>query len=197
MIVAILALIVGTSVQSRISDSSSTSLNPLARFAQTTGAGTAEQNTLASRLATDRAAWSDVLVSPIVGRGLDESSSVVIGTTLATHNLLLGAWRGGGLFFALGICLAIKSAIRPSNRRLRSEHLFEVVYLASLTALTFSMTAPGLASRYFWLPFVLLLAQNNYVKLSAFVTPGPKFSLSSKIGRLPGSSLVAAKGDHL
>ena len=169
----ILALAIGTSVQSRISESTSANVNPLARFAQTTGAGTIEQNTLESRLASDRKAWSDVIDSPLFGRGLDDSSAVVIGTSLATHNIILGAWRGGGLLFAMGIALALVSAVRPSARKSGPAPLFEVIYLAAATALLFSMTAPSLSARYFWLPFVLLLAHQNFANPADAVPPTP------------------------
>jgi len=135
-------------------------LTPLERFNQATGGGSvAGQNTLLSRLDTDRIAISGIAKSPLIGRGLDASSGTVNG--LPTHNMFLLAWWQGGFLVLLGLLLAIGSSVRPSALLSDRAGLDRVLWASFVAAIVYAMSAPVLYDRFFWLSAVLLFAARN------------------------------------
>jgi len=150
------ALLVATSIQASIATDGIGRLTPLERFDQATGGGTSAQNTLASRLDTDREAIDRILEQPFLGHGLDPESGIVM-DDLAVHNWLLLAWFQGGVLFVAGNAMAVSKAVRGLVARRSRDPFVETLLLGVATAVAFALTGPVLFNRYFWFPAVLLV----------------------------------------
>ena len=133
-------------------------LSPTERFIQTLGLNSGAYSSSESRMEVYRIAVDQAATSPFVGNGLDPQSAIVAGTGFAPHNLLIAALYMGGLAFLAGICLAIYASFAGSWLVAKSSGVASAVLAGSVGALVFSMTAPSLFNRYFWLPLALLAA---------------------------------------
>ena len=154
-------------------------LSPIERLRQSTSTSRSSGlNTLASRQETNEFAWRGIVANPLVGRGLDPDSGVVV-DGLAPHNFPLLVWYQGGAMFLLGILIAVGTALRRGWRRHGGAGR-EAVFAGAIAMCVFSMTAPILVQRHFWLPLILMLAYSGTPRLtergwtspSAFETPG-------------------------
>jgi hypothetical protein len=159
-------------------------LNPIARFQQATGNGTG-QNTVSPRINTDKAAWSGIVANPVFGRGLDAASGLVyydpnLGAQYPTHNFILTLWYQGGLLFLLGGLIAIASALRRLVGIRPRDPTTDLVLAGAITVFLFSMQAPVMFDRYFWLPFVLAMTFSTQRR--------PAFTDRSPLGRYSSSS---------
>jgi O-antigen ligase len=135
-------------------------LSPVERFYIVSGleATTGQANTLSARLQTDQLGIQGIIASPLVGRGLDEQSSLVV-NSLAVHNTLLGAWYQGGALVFVGLVLALGAALRAVPRA-RTPHFWlrEALVVGFVGGLAFTMSAPQWYTRYFWLQVALVIA---------------------------------------
>jgi hypothetical protein len=163
ILVAAVAIVViyvgGTSLLS--SGPNGRNLNPIARFQQASGNGTG-QNTVNPRINTDKNAWSGIVASPVVGRGLDPASGLVyydpdLGVLYPTHNFILTLWYQGGLVFLLGALIAIAAAFRRMLGARQRNASTDMIFAGAITVLLFTMQAPAMFDRYLWLPFVLAM----------------------------------------
>lgn len=140
----------------RVQEGSSAALDPVERLLQAVGlTGDSDTlNTTASRLQTIQAGVQGIVAHPVVGAGLDGSSSAVVGV-LGVHNLLVAAAYGGGAFLFVALLLPIVSAWRRLwVRRPIPQYLMQA-NAGFVTALVFAMTAPSFYNRYFWIPVAM------------------------------------------
>ena len=155
--------------------------SPLARLERSTrGSVSSGENTLASRIETDALAWEQIKRNPLIGRGLDEHSGRVL-DELSTHNFVLLAWFQGGLLFLFSMLLAVGSAMRAGWRRKPRDHNKETLVAAAVGMFAFSMTAPVLFQRHFWIPFVLLLAYGTVAQRTSAKAVGTELRSASQI----------------
>jgi len=156
MAVVIMSYVAGTLLQSY--SPGGHGVSPLERLSLTTGAQGNDQNTLASRLESDRVGLDWISASPYFGRGLDPA----VGLTdrkLPVHNFVLLIWAEGGLLLLAAAVIVVAKAGRiaiscgPALDPLR-----EGLGASLVASLTYAMTAPVSYQRYFWLPVILLLA---------------------------------------
>lgn len=155
--VLVFTLVVALGLQAQFEGTVYEQLSPLERLSQTTSGSTATGNTLDSRIETDRSGINGILDEPVTGHGLDGESTTLPDIALSPHNLFILAWYGGGIMFLIGVVIAAWAPIRRA-RRSPPEPLRNKLLVAAGTAFVFSLTAPIMYQRYFWLPFVLLVA---------------------------------------
>ncbi|GEM_PF-2661856 len=162
-------------------------LNPFARLAATTGQNTG-YNTVDTRIATIKNAWTGIQKSPIIGHGLDAESSITYvdpyiagGTPYPTHDFFLLLWYEGGIFLLLGVGIAMASALSRLLRRPR-DPTKDTLLAGVVVLLIYAVQAPELFDRWLWLPFVLAMT------LRPKVSPAPseRFQLAAKGNPVPG-----------
>lgn len=161
-------------------------VSPLARLERSTrGSVSSGENTFASRLKTHELARDEITRNPIIGRGLDDQSGKVLGD-LSTHNFLLLAWFQGGVLFLCSMLLAVAAAARQGWHRNPPDAMKETLFAGAAGMFAFSMTAPILFQRHFWLPFVLLLAYGTFIQEpSANMRRTPAHNSSATPRQLP------------
>jgi O-antigen ligase len=140
-------------------------LNPIARIEQTTGTNTG-YNTVNPRVATLERSWSGIVLSPIVGHGLDALTIDVyydpdVGVAYPAHNIVVLYWFAGGIFMLAGGAIMMGSGF---NRLLsgrwagrRDNTMRDTVLAGCVTVLFFSLQSPEIVDRWLWLPFMLAL----------------------------------------
>jgi O-antigen/teichoic acid export membrane protein len=139
-------------------------LTPATRLERVTGSPTDPNATLWSRVETYREAIDRIVDNPFTGVGLDSESSTIGTPPYEPHNLVIGLWFKAGFIGLAGVVLllvAILSVARATIREAASvdELMLAVALLCSFVAfLVFSMSAPGLYTRYGWAPAALLVA---------------------------------------
>lgn len=136
-------------------------LNPISRLEQTLNPGSG-YGTVSVRQSTWDAAWQGIVQSPIWGHGLDPLSGAVyydpyVGVAYPTHNLILITWYQGGILWLLGAGIAVIAAFRRVAGPGRRDPLRAIVFSSMAVVLLFSMQAPELVDRWFWMPMVLAL----------------------------------------
>ena len=136
-------------------------VTPLQRLSMATGGGRQDQNTLDSRIATDRFAVEEITKNPLIGKGLDEQSGLTV-HGLQAHNIFVLAWFQGGPLVLLGELIALLAVARGAWSQSRArDPLRESLIAAFAAGVAFSMSAPTLYNRYFWLAPVFLLAASS------------------------------------
>lgn len=135
-------------------------ISPAARVRSVLGIGPNASRTVSERNKSIAAGLSEIRQSPLIGHGLDESSTVVY-DALPPHNLLVLAWYGGGLPFVAGIALAVGVAVRAGWRRATDDPTREILFGGTIAMVVFAMTGPILFHRHVWLPLVLLTAHTS------------------------------------
>jgi O-antigen/teichoic acid export membrane protein len=139
-------------------------LTPATRLERVTGSPTDPNATLWSRVEIYREAIDRIVDNPFTGVGLDSESSTIGTPPYEPHNLVIGLWFKAGFIGLAGVVLllvAILSVARATIREAASvdELTLAVALLCSFVAfLVFSMSAPGLYTRYGWAPAALLVA---------------------------------------
>lgn len=130
-------------------------LTPRERLMQTLGLTEGGRySTSELRIDTYKVALKGFLDHPVIGSGMDVASGVV--DQWPAHNLLLASAYQGGVLMAAGVLLAV---LRPFMGRWlpgRKDAVSMLALATALTAVVFSMTAPSLYNRYFWIPIALL-----------------------------------------
>lgn len=134
-----------------------TGISPTARVRSVLGIGPHASRTVSERNKSITAGLSEIRRSPVVGHGLDESSTVVY-DALPPHNLFVLAWYGGGLLFLVGIALAVGAAVWTGWRRAKDDPTREILFGGTIAMVVFAMTGPIVFHRHVWLPLVLLIA---------------------------------------
>ncbi len=162
----LLAVGVGAAVfglAGKVQNSTNNALNPIERIRQVLGATDTERaslNTSATRLRYDQIGLDGFIHHPIIGRGLDESSTAVdIYTRDGPHNLFIGALYAGGILLFLGITIVVGQALVRAVRISRYDRLGTQAGSAFIAAFTFAMTAPSSFNRYFWIPLALVVSR--------------------------------------
>lgn len=132
--------------------------DPITRFLMATGQqGTAEQNTLSSRLDTMRKGWDWIGENPFIGRGFSSAQSIAVHGT-PVHNILLGYWAAGGLLVVVAVTVLVGRGVYVAFKRIAPSIYREQIIAGMFATVTFSMTAPIIYQRYFWFPFMLAFA---------------------------------------
>lgn len=116
-------------------------------------------NTLASRLATMLIGSERAMTSPVLGLGLSEEATVVLGN-LQPHNVLVYAWLSGGLaLLAIYGCFLFafvrNGLLAICNAPDRLGDVVVPVVAASSAAWVAAMTGPQLFERAWLLPILL------------------------------------------
>jgi hypothetical protein len=153
----VLAVTFGTFVAVRLVTSGVVGgVSPAARISSTTSG---QYDTLSARIQTYHNGWQGILHDPLLGKGMDPKSGIVVQPDLDVHNMFLLAWYQGGILMLAGLVIfivyAMRSGIRPG---LGHNRLVSALFAGSATALAFAMTSPLVVQRYLWAPLVLLLA---------------------------------------
>ncbi|MEX5256853.1 hypothetical protein [Kocuria arenosa] len=130
--------------------STENALTPTERYAQVTGA-TGTGNTTASRWDSIEAGLRGFVDSTFIGVGLEPAASFTA-TGLPAHNFLVASLFQGGALFTVGVCLVIYRAIRRGLRLGWVSSAHATLGAGMITALAFTMTAPSVYNRYFWVP---------------------------------------------
>ncbi|WP_157802992.1 O-antigen ligase family protein [Compostimonas suwonensis] len=139
----------------------SNALDPLTRILQTLGlGGNVEYNTSGSRLSTYQAAVDGFIRNPIVGAGLDYSSTIADGRFPA-HNLFIAAAYCGGTFVLLAVILAIVRPFRGQWIHADRSLDTSIALALAVSAIAFAMTAPSLFNRYLWIPISFVLVAKS------------------------------------
>lgn len=152
--VGVPSLWIALDIQAR---SSSVALDPIERILLTLGeteSATGVSST-ASRFDTYGIAIERWIDAGFAGNGLDPASSIVVGLYPA-HNILIGAAFQGGTLLLIALTWAI---IRPFTGRWirpRVDRASGALLAVGLAAVVFSMTAPSLFNRYFWIPLAVM-----------------------------------------
>jgi O-antigen ligase len=134
--------------------------SPFERVTQVTGAEDDSGATLWSRLDTNVVALEAIARSPIVGRGLGQTTT----TGFNVHNIVLGPWFEAGIFAMVGIVLIVVGVARVGlhvvrTARSRQEWQLAIGLLAAFSSfLVFAMGAPVLFQRYGWVAAAMVLA---------------------------------------
>jgi hypothetical protein len=136
-------------------------LNPIARLEQTTSSNSS-YNTVNSREATWSNAWKGIQLSPIWGHGLDAESVLVyydpyLYVSYPAHNLLLGIWYIGGIWFVFGYAINFTTAFRRLTRTGFRDPTRDMILSGAIAVLVFTLVSPELFDRWLWLPFVLAM----------------------------------------
>lgn len=139
-----------------VAQSSVSALSPIERLLQTVGiTENGRYSTLGSRTETFDVAWAIIIQNPLIGQGFDAIS--VSADEFSPHNILIAAWFQGGIFFALAItAMILRPFVGRWVRESRRSTISVQMVAATMSALVFSMTAPSLFNRYFWIPVALL-----------------------------------------
>ncbi len=137
-------------------------LSPLTRLIQVTGSATEETSTGWTRLRVYQESWSVIRTSPLLGVGLDSSSSTALVGDFV-HNMFLGVWLQTGFLGFLGFCAMVYgvSAVGVRSARsgwLRGDKLPTATLCAQIGAVVLAFTSPILLQRYAWVPASLILA---------------------------------------
>lgn len=136
-------------------------LSPEERLLQALGATEGGRYaTVDFRMDTYVKALSAIGDNPFVGQGMDPASSFV--DRFPAHNFLIASAFQGGVLVAGGLVAIVYAAIYGwfRSRGWRSS-LGIVCLCGAIAALVFSMTAPSLYNRYFWLPIAFLFCANR------------------------------------
>jgi len=163
------------------------STNPLQRLLQSTGhTAYSQQDTLASRIETDRVALTWISERPITGRGFDPQNDMAVGT-VAIHNLILGFWALGGVISMIGLVVWLGGAF--ARAWMQRRNALGPALAAMIAESVFSMTAPIEYQRYFWLPFVVVYSLRSHATTRTVVgqprsahAPGDRNDLVKSIG---------------
>ena len=138
-------------------------INRIQRVSSAEEAAAGTGGTIYTRIEGFALAWSRITEQPLVGVGLDQSSSLEVLGKHTLHNLVLGPWLTAGVLGLVGIVLLIAGAISTGFRVLRhspsQNRSFDAALLAALVAFVqHGMGEPILFVRYGWFPTALLIA---------------------------------------
>jgi hypothetical protein len=150
-------------------------LNPVARIEQTTTANSG-YNTVSSRIDTIRDSWGEIVQSPIIGHGLDQTTIAVyydpyLGVYYPAHDIVIIYWFAGGIFMVAAVALMMASSIRRVF--VRKDAPRGTVLAGCVTILFFALQSPELVDRWLWLPFMFALCFGAPVKRKAGATALP------------------------
>lgn len=159
--VAVAVFVVYTVGTGLLAKGSGENLNPISRLEQTLSPGSG-YGTVSVRQSTWESAWQGIVQSPVWGHGLDAASGAVyydpyVGVAYPTHNLILITWYQGGILWLFGAAIAVMAAFRRVIGSARRDPLRNIVFSSMAVVLLFSMQAPELVDRWFWMPMVLAL----------------------------------------
>ncbi|MDQ6898005.1 MAG: hypothetical protein M3072_00575 [Candidatus Dormibacteraeota bacterium] len=146
-----------------LSQPASSAYSPISRIPAVVGNVNPQEATGLARLDVDRQAAAAIVEQPLLGNGLDDDSAFQQAGGLV-HNMLLGAWFGGGLPAMVGVLMVLGSVALVARSVTRDagsnqERVMALSLTASLLSfVVFGMTAPILYVRYGWVPGALLIA---------------------------------------
>lgn len=131
-------------------------LSPIERLMQTLGLrDQGRYSTSESRIETFQAAWEQIVISPLVGQGFDGISAIADGIH-PPHNIIIGALFQGGILVTFVIVMMTLRPFRGRWLRQDRSPLATQLMAGAVAAIVFTMTAPSLYNRYFWIPLALL-----------------------------------------
>lgn len=136
--------------------------SPFDRFMATIDSSDPVHATAYTRWDLDKKAGDAIVGSPLIGVGLDASSSTLDGVDQA-HNIFLKSWYEGGILEVSGMLIIVVSITVVGARLVAVRtgsldwDLRLAVFMAWLGFVAFSQSAPILYQRYGWMSGALLL----------------------------------------